>query len=70
MVNRKGLIKSLFSKKNIVKAIDVILPVVIPEAEAEPVYDIPELSGEMLYYEAMRLGLIHQDCRLINLNRR
>lgn len=55
MINRKDLIKSVFSKKNIIKIIDAILPVDIPEPE--PVYDIPELSGEMLYYEAMRLGI-------------
>lgn len=55
MINRKDLIKSVFSKKNIIKTIDAILHVDIPEPE--PVYDIPELSGEMLYYEAMRLGI-------------
>jgi len=55
MINRKDLIKSVFSKKNIIKTIDAILPVDIPEPE--PMRDIPELSGEMLYYEAMRLGI-------------
>ncbi len=55
MISRKDLFKSVFNKKNIVKTIDAVLPVDLPEPE--PVYDIPELSGEMLYYEAMRLGI-------------
>ena len=55
MISRKELFTSIFNKKNIVKAIDSILPVNLPEEKA--VIDIPELSGEMLYYEAMRLGI-------------
>jgi hypothetical protein len=55
MINRKDLIKSVFNKNNILKTIDAILPVDLPEPD--PVYDIPELTGDMLYYEAMRLGI-------------
>ncbi|HOP29958.1 MAG TPA: hypothetical protein PK293_11925 [Spirochaetota bacterium] len=55
MINRKDLIKSVFNKKNILNAIDNILPVDLPEPE--PVFDMPELTGDMLYYEAMKLGI-------------
>jgi len=55
MVNRKNLLISIFNKNNVIKVIDFILPLDLPEEE--PVKDIPELSGELLYYEAMRLGV-------------
>lgn len=55
MISRKELFTSIFNKKNIVKAIDSILPVNLPEEKA--VIDIPELTGELLFYEAMRLGI-------------
>jgi hypothetical protein len=55
MISRKDLFKSVFNKKTIVNTIEAVLPVDLPEPEPE--YDIPELSGDMLYYEAMRLGI-------------
>jgi len=55
MINRKNLLISIFNKNNIVKVIDSVLPMDLQEEV--PVADIPELTGEMLYYEAMKLGI-------------
>lgn len=63
MINRKELLTSFFNKKNLARTVDLFLPEEQPEAES--FYDIPELTGEMLTYEAMRLGIdpatVHPD---------
>lgn len=55
MINRKDLLTSIFNKTNITNIIDLIIPADQPEREKR--FEIPELSGEVLYYEAMKLGI-------------
>ncbi len=55
MINRKELITSIFNKKNLVKIIDSFLPVELPAGKEAN--EISELTGEMLYFEAMELGI-------------
>ncbi len=55
MFSRRELLGSIFNKKNLVKTIDHFFPG--ENSGAAILNDIPELSGELLCYEAERLGL-------------
>ncbi len=63
MVNRKEFISRIFRKETVVDTIKSIRPVlslVVPEdevcTESNDIH-IPELTGDMVYFEAMRLGI-------------
>ncbi len=63
MVNRKEFISRIFRKETIVDTIKSVKPVfslVLPESEdfteSNDIH-VPELTGDMVYFEAMRLGI-------------
>ncbi len=63
MVNRKELISRIFRKETVVDTIKAIRPVyasVVSQnevcAESGNIH-IPELTDDMIYFEAMRLGI-------------
>ena len=63
MVNRKEFISRIFRKETVIETIKSIRPVyssVAPEneafAESNDIH-IPELTGDMIYFEAMKLGI-------------
>ena len=55
MFSRRELLTSIFNKKKLVKTIGHFFP---GETSGAAIFnDIPELSGELLCYEAERLGI-------------
>ena len=63
MYNRKEFISRIFSKDTIVDAVKSIKSageLILPEEKSGVVSDsvhIPELAGDMVYFEAMKLGI-------------
>ncbi len=65
MVNRKEFISRIFSRETIKDTIsDVVTsfrsddsPALVEDSGSSPSVHIPELNGEMIYFEAMKLGI-------------
>ena len=63
MINRKEFISRIFSKETIVDAVKSLKPVISPFSSEEKKgitpdgVHIPEFTGEILYFEAMKLGI-------------
>lgn len=63
MVNRKEFISRIFSKETIVDTIKSVRPVFSSALSEEKVcvesndVRVPELAGDMVYFEAMKLGI-------------
>ena len=58
MLSRKNLFKKFFTKETLINAAGVVKPEHAPgKKPGSEMLHVPELSGEMIYMEAMRLGV-------------